>query len=127
MTHYIRYPLAERPGENGLNRRRQGHVLTFGPELDPGCGQGFASTGQLGAERRLAITGDRVTDFPQGVSRHPLDVVDFVCGQPWGRFDQPSSQLTLQGAHRQAVAEEIMEISGEWAACLALRQTRDLF
>src|SRR5579864_3995614 len=95
VAHHVGYPLADRPGEHGLNRRRQGHVLAFGPQFDPGGGQGVASTGHLGVERRLTIAGHRLADFPKGIPSYLLDIFNLMGGQSGAGLDQPASELAF--------------------------------
>ncbi len=106
-------PLAHRPGQHRLHVRVQRDRRALDLGLDARRRQRHPRSLQLLVQRRLPVAAHRLAHLAQRLAGHPLHVGD-LGGRPLGiDRHQPPGQLGLDGDHRQAVAEQVVQVTGE--------------
>ncbi|GAV40309.1 hypothetical protein Saa2_03198 [Streptomyces acidiscabies] len=80
---------------------------------DAGGREGRAGAGQFGREAALPVAGDRLADLRQGLAAHRLDVRDLDQGRVQVPGCQAAGGLRLHDDHREGVAQQVVQVTGE--------------
>ncbi len=102
-----------RPREYGILRRRQRTGRSVDGRLDAGGFEHEARVLQLSLEGRLSGAADRVADARQRFARDALDVADLRPGAFRIAGQQAAGELALDRDQRQAVAEDVVQVTGD--------------
>jgi hypothetical protein len=105
--------LPDHPPEDGVHRARQRLPSSRRPERDAGRGQRRPRLGEGLGEADLPVAAHRVTDLGQRPPRGGLDVGHLLPGPDRVVLGQPAGELALERDQRQAVAQQVVEVTGE--------------
>jgi hypothetical protein len=108
-------PSRHRPGENrldlGIQRHRRRVAIHRG--LDAGRRERHLRARQLALQRGPAVAADRLAHLHERGTGHVLHLADLGRGLLRARGQQPARELGLQRDDRQAVAEQVVQVTGE--------------
>jgi hypothetical protein len=126
VAEHVGDPLAHRPGEQAVHRRRRNGIVASHREFDAGGIEHIACALQLVGERALPVPGHHRAHLGKGLARNRLDVADRCSGGIGVAVHQAAGDLRLERDHRQAVAKDVMNIAGDAQALIRYRESRDL-
>ena len=126
MAHDVGGRFAHHPGEELVDVGRQQRVAgDRDRRLDPGGIEHLAGVADLGGERAHAVAGHRLAHLLEGAPCDLLEVVDLVTSLVvLAALEAATGELGLEHDHRQAVAQQVVQVAGEAQALLGDRVGR---
>ncbi len=118
--------LAHRPCQHRLDRGIERHRGALDPRLDPGGRKRHLRAGDLVVQRRLAVAADRLSHLGESSARDLLDLGHVPCRLGRLLTQQSPRELRLQSDHRQAVAQQVVQVAREPRAFVGDREPREL-
>src|SRR5262249_39767586 len=122
----VRRTLADGPGEHGVHVLRE-HDLTLAERaVDARGRERLLRPFELVCERQPPVALNSLADAGERIAGHRLDVVQLGRGTLRLALDELARQLALQCDHRQAVTEQVVEVTGDSQPLLRDGQPRQL-
>src|SRR5712691_2960631 len=109
----VGHPFAHRPGEDGGGLRGKRLDEQFESQVDPCCGEKLARTLQFARELWLPVPCYRLTYLTQRLTRHALDLREFLHTAVGLLLDQVPRQFALEGDHGERLPQQIMQVTRE--------------
>ena len=126
VTHDVGGRFAHHPGQELVDVRRQGRIACdHDGHVDAGGFEHLAGAGELGVERAHPVAGHGFAHLLERAPRDLLEVVDLVASLVvLATLEAATGELGLEHYHRQAVAQQVVQVAGKAQALLGDRVGR---